>query len=247
MQAMLSSLSQIQGVTGGAVFDATGECILHQMPVPYEPILLNQVFSELRTVLDAVRYMDDSGILDSFVCRFDNGYLILREIGGYTVLLLVSPSVNMAMINVGFKVAALKRYRGAELSPAAATPPPAPVHVSSIHVDKESGVGRAPSSPGLMQGTTSALSVSSTLEDAPIPPDAVGAGVVNELVKLLSGHVGPFAKVIFKQELKRIGASTQTLTRSQYDDFVTFLVAKIPDTAGKTQFAAAARRLTTKV
>jgi len=33
------------------------------------------------------------------------------------------------------------------------------------------------------------------------------------------------------------------LTRSQYDDFVTFLAAKIPDLAGRTQFVAAARRL----
>jgi hypothetical protein len=143
-------------------------------------------------------------------------------------------------------VAALKRSRGAEPGPAAATPRPAPVHVSSISLDRESGGGRSPSSPGLNQGTTSALSVSSTLEDAPIPPDAVGVSVVNELAKLLSGHVGPFAKVIFKQELKRIGAGVQTLTWSQYDDFVTFLAAKIPDPAGKNKFVAAARRLTTK-
>jgi len=246
MQAMLSSLSQIQGVTGGAVFGPTGECILHQMPVPYEPILLNQVFSELRTVLDAVRYMDESGTLDAFVCRFDNGSLILREIGGHTVLLLVSPNVNMAMINVGFKVAALKRHRGPEPGLAVATPTPAPVHLSSSHLDRESGGGRQPSSPGPIQATISTLSASSTTEDGPIPPDAVGVSVVNELAKLLSGHVGPFAKVIFKQELKRIGASAQTLTRSQYDDFVTFLAAKIPDPAGQTKFAAAARRLTTK-
>jgi predicted regulator of Ras-like GTPase activity (Roadblock/LC7/MglB family) len=243
MQAMLASLSQIQGVTGAAVFGPTGECILHQMPVPYEPILLNRLFADLRTVLDAFRYMDDSGVTDSFVCRFDNGNLILRPIGANSVLLITASNVNMAMVNVGFKVAALKLERNAEAERAASFNPPAPqpamppqarVTVSSVPAAAPTGT------------SVSALTVSSVVDDAPIPPDAVGARIADDLVKLLAVQVGPFAKVLFKQELKRIGATVQTLTRSQLDDLITLLAPKVPDPTGRNQFIAAAKRLVTK-
>ena len=242
MQAMLASLSQIQGVTGAAVFGPSGECILHQMPAPYETILLNRLFADLRTVLDAFRYMDDSGATDSFVCRFDNGNLILRPMGGNSVLLITASNVNMAMVNVGFKVASLKMERSADAAHTASVNPPPPQPAPAAPPPRVT-VSSVPATP---IPNVSPLTVSSVVDDAPIPPDAVGARVADELVKLLAVQVGPFAKVLFKQELKRIGATVQTLTRSQLDDLVTLLAPKIPDPTARNQFIAAAKRLVTK-
>ncbi|HLM75305.1 MAG TPA: hypothetical protein VK459_21485 [Polyangiaceae bacterium] len=240
MQALLASLSQIQGVMGAAVFGPTGECILHQMPMPYETILLNRLFADLRTVLDAFRYMDDSGVTDSFVCRFDNGNLILRPMGGNSVLLMTAPNVNMAMVNVGFKVASLKMERSAEAAHAVTLnpPPPQPAPAPAAQVTMSSVPPMVPA--------VSSLTVSSVVDDAPIPPDAVGARIADDLVRLLAVQVGPFAKVLFRQELKRIGATVQTLTRSQLDDLITLLAPKVPDPVYRNQFIAAAKRLAPK-
>ncbi|NUQ73638.1 MAG: hypothetical protein HUU21_08800 [Polyangiaceae bacterium] len=125
MQAMLASLTQIQGVSGVAVFNLAGECIFHQMPAPFEPVLLARIFADLRTVIDAFQYMDDTSATDSLVCRFDNGNLILRPVGPNSIVLLTAPNVNMAMVNVGLKVAALKMERSSDAGhPASLTPPP---------------------------------------------------------------------------------------------------------------------------
>lgn len=126
MQAMLTSLSQIQGVSGIAVFSPAGDCILHQMPAPFEPALLGRIFADLRTVLDAFQYLDDSSATDSLVCRFEQGNLIVRPVGINSVLLLTTPTVNMAMVNVGFKVASLKMERSAEAAHTASLTPPPP-------------------------------------------------------------------------------------------------------------------------
>jgi hypothetical protein len=88
--------------------------------------------------------------------------------------------------------------------------------------------------------------VSSALDAAAIPPDAVGAKIADDLVRLLAAQVGPFAKVLFKQELKRIGSTVQTLTRPQLDELITLLAPKVPEPAARNEFIAAARRLVAK-
>lgn len=245
MQAMLAGLSQIQGVLGAAVFGPSGECVLHQMPAPYEPVLLNRLFADLRTVLDAFRYMDDAGATDALVCRFDNGNLVLRSMGINTVLLITSTNVNMVMVNVGLKVASLKLERSAEAAPAATPTPPVSAPVSTPLAPPSHAVSAVP--PATPAPTSVApLTVIPALDDAPIPADAVGVGVADELIKLLAAQVGPFARVLFKQEIKKIGATPQTLTRSQLDDLITFLAPKVPDAAARSQFISAAKRLVPK-
>lgn len=105
--SVLSSLADVEGVTGYTIFDAEGACVDHRMPKPYELVLVSKVYEEMRSALDPIRYVDE-GSVRSFVARFENGNLVMRSFSNHTVLVLTEHDVNMATVNVAFNVAAMK-------------------------------------------------------------------------------------------------------------------------------------------
>ncbi len=69
--------------------------------------------------------------------------------------------------------------------------------------------------------------------------------VVLELLKTFRHFMGPFAKVIMKQEMTKMGISSATLKREQWPDLCGTLGDRIPDLQRRTRFAAQARQILT--
>ena len=306
MSNALIGLNQIPGVIGSAIFNAQDECVVHMLPAPYDPDLLAKVMAELRNALNVLMFLDENATWSAIVTRYESGYLVVRNIQGLTIVVLAQPSLNPAMLSVGFNVAALKlekegvppplhvplplplppppaasptpqppppppltmtmplpaaRQPTLTSLPAMKTPPPAPQltpvsssqNVSISQSGSQSGsqttgpqhVAHTPptpapqahvgvsgrttgpmavtpvshSSPHVAQSATGQVYRDSMSMDsglAPRVPAAVGAQVMEGLLKALARHIGPFAKLILKEELHKLGATAATLGFSQY-------------------------------
>jgi hypothetical protein len=228
MQNVLSNLSEIQGVNGYSVFDARGSSVEHQMPKPYEVVLISRVLDEVRSAVDPMRYVD-GGKISSLVSRFESGTLVVREYKRHTVLVLTSTAVNMAMLNVALNVAEMKLERLGE-SPAEH---PSAAAVPIIHEPPSASLSKS----GSMNLTASPI------PEGGIPHDAVGMRVMNELWKLMAPALGPAAKFVLKQQLKEMGLHAQTVVPAQFADLIMTLAPKIPNPEARNTFVAAARQL----
>ncbi|HKA91426.1 MAG TPA: hypothetical protein VKE22_27375 [Haliangiales bacterium] len=304
MSNALIGLNQIPGVIGSAIFNAQDECVVHMMPTPYDPELLGRVMAELRNSLNILAYLDENATWSAIVIRYEGGYLVVRSLQGLTIVVLAQPTLNPAMLSVGFNVAALKLEKEGVPPPLhvplplplppppAATPPPAPMShptppplaptqmmpslrstltgmpavqaqptspppppptaVSSSQNISISQSGRIPmavtpishSSPGVAQSGTGQIyrdSVDSGITHR--APDSVGPMVMDGLLKALARHIGPFAKLILKEELHKLGATAATLGFGQYEDFIGMLAGRLQDPAKRREFVQEAERL----
>jgi len=224
MDNVLSGINAIAGVIGSAAFDSDDACVAHRVPPPYEPILVTQVMRELRSALGILSYLDDSSpAWGMFVVGYDDGYVIIRPVDdSTTILVLASLSLNLSMLGIGFNVASLKlaQDRGG---------PPSAIGSSSQPV-------RPGSQQTLPRGSMSMLSQSG--DETVVPPNAVGPDVMNALLRCFARQIGPFAKVILREELTKMGATASTLVRAQYEDLVGMLVRRLPDSGKRKEFMA---------
>ncbi len=293
MSNALTGLNQIPGVVGSAIFNAQDECVVHMMPPPFEPMLLGSVMVELRNALNVLTYLDDSSTWGAIVIRYDSGYLVVRQIHRMTVMVIAQPSLNPAMLSVGFNVAALKLEKEG-LPPAPLPPPPLPPPRSERASSQMHGLGTqqmpipappqaAPLPPpsyrsappgGMPAGQSSgsvsvsqsgglpgiqAVSQSSprlaassmtggfrthdSQDTNPQIADAVGKNILDGLLKALARHIGPFAKLIMKEELTKLGLTPATLGFAQYEDFVSLLSRRVQDPAKRREFITEAEAL----
>jgi hypothetical protein len=329
MSSALYSLNQIPGVIGSALFNQNDECVMHMLPPPYDAMLLGNVMAELRNALTVLAYLDEQATWSGLVARFDGGYLVIRQVQRLTVMVLAHPTLNPAMLSVGFNVAALKLEREG-LPPAPLPPPPLPPTVlprsSSFAGGGAGGGAGAPSAAhpmsamgpmngmNMMPSVTStqpgypppplppltppsgipSSSISSAMSSQPIPlagagqssrdfsisqsggipgiapvsqsnprlasasvggfradsqdtnvspPVGVSKHIMDGLLKALARHIGPFAKLIMKEELHKLGATSTTLSFSQYEDFVSLLSRRVQDPAKRREFITEAESL----
>jgi hypothetical protein len=310
MSSALQGLNQIPGVIGSVIFNNQDECVVHMMPPPYEPMLLGGVMVELRNALNVLAYLDENATWNAIVARFDAGYVVMRQVQKLTILVLAAPTLNPAMLSVGFNVAALKLEKEG-LPPAPLPPPPLPPVPQVRHSGVMSSVsslssgpppsmasmgysspmpsmgGMTGTSPGSSPGasgsqhpaipaglssrdlsisqsggipgippvsqssprlaTSSATGFRSDSQDTnPALPDAVGKNIMDGLLKALARHIGPFAKLIMKEELGKLGATPTTLGFSQYEDFVSLLSRRVQDPAKRREFITEAESLPNK-
>jgi hypothetical protein len=304
MSTALAGLNQIPGVIGSVIFNAQDECVVHMMPAPFEPMLLGRVMSELRNALNVLSYLDDSSSWNAIVIRYDAGYLVVRQLHKLTVMVIAQPTLNPAMLSVGFNVAALKLEKEglppAPLPPPPAAPPrstgafstqmpiqppphqqhahqqpaplppppvysaPVPAHTSSHPIAQPHQTGSSSGSLSVSQSGgipgISAVSQSSprlasasisgwregSQETNPAVADAVGKNIMDGLLRALARHIGPFAKLIMKEELTKLGLTPSTLGFSQYDDFVSLLSRRVQDPAKRREFITEAESLPNK-
>lgn len=296
MSTALAGLNQIPGVIGSVIFNQQDECVVHMMPAPFEPMLLGRVMSELRNALNVLSYLDDSSSWNAIVIRYDAGYLVVRQLMRLTVMVIAQPSLNPAMLSVGFNVAALKLEKeglppaplpppppmpprpsaayGAQQmplpqsqQPAPLPPPPSypsspPVHTSShpvqaagsnsgnMSISQSGGIpgisAVSQSSPRLASASMSGFRSDSGHDSTPTVADAVGKTIMDGLLRALARHIGPFAKLIMKEELTKLGLTPSTLGFSQYDDFVSLLSRRVQDPAKRREFMKEAESLPSK-
>jgi hypothetical protein len=226
MQNALAGIAKIKGVKGFSVFDTRGACVVHQMPPPYEAVLMNQVLEQLRAAFDAVRCLDESG-MDSFIGRFSQGCVVLKPLANHTVMIVAEPDLNLATLGIGLKVASLKL--GAAESGRISGP------MDTVAASAQKLALHANSSSNLSQGIA--------LNESRIPADAVSAAVMSELTQLLAVRIGPMAKVTLKGTLTSLGLHPRAVGPPQFDELVALVARKIPDVAARQPFINAARAL----
>jgi predicted regulator of Ras-like GTPase activity (Roadblock/LC7/MglB family) len=297
MSSALTGLNQIPGVLGSVIFNEHDECVVHMMPPPFEPDLLGKVMAELRNALNVLHYLDDTDSWTAIVIRFDAGYLVVRNIGAMTVMVIAQPTLNPAMLSVGFNVAALKLEKEGMPAPAppASLPLPLPPPPQGPPVRRERDLGGYPAPPplplspmsnlGLGSPPPMALPLSSS-QSLPLPqspqgttrpgtpavsqssprvassstsgfqsdsqgqgmipitvPDAVGKPVMDSLLRALARHIGPFARLMIKEELTKLGCTLTTLGMSQYEDFISMLGRRLQDPNKRREFMTEAENL----
>jgi predicted regulator of Ras-like GTPase activity (Roadblock/LC7/MglB family) len=222
MNEALTSLTATEGVRGVIVFDADGNCIANDLPMPYDPGLMAEATKRIWLIFDVFASMDD-GAVNSFSLNCDAGGIVLRHSPPHTLIALTTPNVNMNVLTVALNVATLnlsRRQSGTQQAMNTRTPNSA----SNIH-------------------SSQLLSQSGGVSDQPIPPDAVDRQVIIQLLEVYRNYLGPAAKVVLKQQLAQLGVSSHTLRRGQFGDFVTRLAQKIPSPDRQRDFVAAARDL----
>jgi hypothetical protein len=260
------------------------------MPPPFEPMLLGQVMAELRNALNVLSYLDETSSWNAIVVRYDAGYLVVRQLAKTTIMVLAQPSLNPAMLSVGFNVAALKLEKEGLPPPPLPPPPPMPPRASAAFT-AQVPVERAPlperitntyvaqpppaayhtghsagsssrdlsasqsggvpgisavsqSSPRVASGSPSMSGFRSDSQDSHPPvPDAVGKQVMDGLLRALARHIGPFAKLIMKEELTKLGLTPSTLGLAQYDDFISLLGRRVQDPGKRREFMTEAEGL----
>jgi predicted regulator of Ras-like GTPase activity (Roadblock/LC7/MglB family) len=292
MSNALQALNQIPGVIGSVIFNAQDECVVSMMPPPYEPMLLSQVMQELRNALNVLNYLADSASWGAIVIRYDAGYLVVRNVNAMTVMVIAQPSLNPAMLSVGFNVAALKLTQesaqpaayqpthapppptpsygraptaGAPqasmmmpnqpthappplpLPPQPHAPPPPPSPAMTLSGTQSQPINLSQSGPRLasssMSGSHGSIRGDSVDGGLGGVPDAVGKVVIDGLLRALARQIGPFAKLIMKEELTKLGVTGATLGYSQYDDFINMLSRRLQDPAKRREFMTEAEAL----
>jgi predicted regulator of Ras-like GTPase activity (Roadblock/LC7/MglB family) len=293
MSNALAGLNQIPGVVGSVIFNAQDECVVSMMPPPYEPELLSQVMAELRNALNVLSYLDEQTSWNAIVIRFDAGYLVVRQLHKVTVMVIAQPTLNPAMLSVGFNVAALKLEKEGLPPPPLPPPPPMPPRAAAptsqmaamggmqaqmpipapppqaavssspsissptfgnsssgnVSVSQSGGMpgiaAVSQSSPRLASASISGFR-SDTHDTNPAVPDAVGKNILDGLLRALARHIGPFAKLIMKEELTKLGLTPATLGFGQYDDLVSMLSRRVQDPAKRREFITEAESLPNK-
>lgn len=228
MNDILQGINEVGGVTGSALFDSQNACIAHLCPPPFEPILLGQVMSEVRSALDYLNHLDDAAQWEMLTAAFEGGYVIMRRLeGDVTVMALAQPTVNTAMLGIAFNVAGLKLAKRGQM-------PPASGPIS----------GPLSSRSGMRSGSGTSMSLSdSGGGGGPAPPNAVGHEVMSALLKCLAKQVGPFAKIVLKEELTKLGVTAHTIVRGQFEDLVLLLLPRIPDPTKRKEFLEAVGKI----
>ena len=243
MTEILDVLVRIPGVSGAALCNQAGDCVLSQLIPPFEPILIKQLVNEIRSVFQIMRYLDDSEP-QFFVVHLDDVSIVVRQIGELTLVALASSTTNSNMLGVGFNVVNLKirEYGPANFELAAGSGSGLKGASASQSPPPRQAAG---SVPGRGEATTIAASVSLSMSDSgrPAAPDWVGEVVMQKLLKALARQLGPAAKVILKQEVKRIAVSMGSVTPSNFFSLVDALAQRINDPPKRQAFLSEARPL----
>lgn len=245
MTSVLDRVVSIPGVHACAVFDAAGECMASETKPPYDAALLREASAFLRETWEVFQFLDDNRP-DFIVAHHEGGCVATRRVEGGAILVVAEPTVQMAMLNVGMNIAVLRvtGESGSDSSLRGLTPGPPAASVRSAALSRASRPGSTPSVGGRTGpiseptgGSRPSLSWTSSGGGAlVIPPDAVGEQVVKELAAQLAKHVGPFARVMVKEELKALGASPRTLRRAAWRDLLDALLRSIPSAEKREAF-----------
>lgn len=216
MDGFVDTLMKAPGVLGFLVLDPSDEALAHQLPSPYEPILLIQAMSEIRSTFDFFSSMGESGSFSSMVAFCEGGRLIVRQINQHTLIILCKATINPVMLGVALNVAGLKLERALSNQPSA----------PSANLQASWGQHGGPG--GLMNSSLQLSASRSTAENMPTPPDAISRTILTQLLKLYATFLGPAAKTILKRELARLGVTSRTLREGQFPDLVGLLAERLP-------------------
>jgi len=242
MNEILDVVVRVPGVSGAALCNQQGECVLSQLVPPFEPILIKTIVSEVRGVFQMMRYLDDSDP-QFLVLHFDDLVVAVRQIEELTLVAFATSTTSVTMLGVAFNVVNLKirdhgipnfdLAAGTGLTPGSGSQSPRP-----------SG-GTPTSVPIARSEDTTSGSASLSISDSaqPAAPDFIGDELVERLVKALARQLGPAARFVFKQQVKHIGLTVGAITPNNLSSVVEALLQRVTDVAKREAFLSDVRAL----
>jgi hypothetical protein len=243
MNEILDVLMRVPGVSGAALCNQQGECVLSQLIPPFEPILIKTIVSEVRGVFQMMRYLDDSDP-QFLVLHFDDLVVAVRQIEELTLIALAASTTNSTMLGVGLNVVNLKIHEHgiANFELAAGT---GPRPGSGLQSSPRPSGGPPTSVPiARSEGTTiGSASFSGSDTGQLAAPDFIGDELVQRLVKALARQLGPAARVVFKQQVKHIGLTVGTITLNNLSTVIDALLQRVSDVAKREAFLSDVRAL----
>jgi hypothetical protein len=243
MNEILDVLVRVPGVSGAALCNQQGECVLSRLIPPFEPILIKKIVSVVRGVFQMMRYLDDSEP-QFLVLHLDDVVVAVRQIEELTLVAFATSTTNSTMLGVGFNVVNLKiqEHGIANFELAAGTGSRSGSGSQSL--PRFSG-GTPPPVPIARSEGTVIGSASFSIFDSgqPAAPDFIGDELVQRLVKALARQLGPAAKVVFKQQVKHIGLTVGAITSNNLSTVVDALLQRVTDVAKREAFLSDVRAL----
>jgi hypothetical protein len=243
MNDILDVLVKVPGVSGAALCNQQGECVLSQLIPPFEPILIKKIVVEVRGMFRMMRYLDDSEP-QLLVLHLDEIVVAVRQIEELTLIALATTTINSTMLSVGFNVVHLKvlDHGITNFELAAGT---GSRSGSGLQSQPRFSSGTPPLAPIARREISTISSADLSVPDSGqlAAPDFIGTELVERLVKALARQLGPAAKVVFKQQVKHIGLTIGTITRSNLSTVVDALVQRVTDVAKREAFLTDVRAL----
>jgi hypothetical protein len=255
---LLAGLVAIPGVIGGAVLDGQGDCLLHALQPPYEPVLIQACLSQFGAMRELMETLDPGAQLSGCVVHFEETQLWVRTADPYLVVVLASVAVNGAMLNVGLNALDLK-LRGAQ-----AIRGSDPGSVFSMPGARNTAPGGRGSAPGQAMGgggglsspghpsfsqpgqgayaqsnpgyTTTNASLQQRTTAVPSQRGAVSIETLRGLARLLATWVGPAAQLVVKREVERLGFDPNSFPRERMGELVQAVSVVLPDAQARSEF-----------
>lgn len=242
MNEILDVVVRVPGVSGAALCNQQGECVLSQLSPPFESILIKKIVSEVRGVFQTMRYLDDSEP-QFLVVHFDDVVVAVRQIGELTLVALATRTTSVTMLSVAFNVVNLKiRDHGIANFDLATGTGLLPGRGSQSPPRPSS---RTPTSVPIAhsEGTPIGSASRSISDGAQAAPDFIGDELVQRLVKALARQLGPAASFVFKQQVKHIGLTVGMITPNNLSTVVEALLQRVTDVAKREAFLSDVRAL----
>ena len=244
MLDLLAPFSKTPGFRGVALFDAQVRCIEHTLPPPYDPVLCAEIVNRFET-LAAMSSSIDDGPPEWLVVQTDAAFVGLRRLDQATLVVLAEPDVNPSMLHVACNSLALKLVKAMAAGPAAGAPQPPAIPPPQSAAPSLSGAPGFPGSPpgvarpavveASMTGMVSFPAASGS-NPPEVPADAVGAPMINHILRVYMRFLGDQAKYLMRDELVKLGVRPQTLRRGQVTDLLDRLSEYIPNRAERRRF-----------
>lgn len=249
MEAILTQIGNVAGVSGSAIFDEHGGCVAHQLEPPYDPILFSDLVVGLEPLSDIHSSIDDAGDMTHLVVQFDPGMLVVRRVGGLVLVVVADANANVAKLGVATNVATLKLTRGRSggVTPVGLATAqdrmisPTPQGTSAAYSGAHAAIAPAP------RGTSQSLpaAASPPAEEVEFGTrDKMGkervSPILRHLLEVSRRYFGDATKVILKEELVKCGATPASLEVYQYADLIRMVSYRIQDARDRREFLAAA-------
>lgn len=221
MQAILGDIGALMGVTGSFVCGGEGGLLGRAMPAGMDDAGLTAIGRSLMQTFNGLE-ADRHKRATEFHLVFNQGQLLVKNLGAGCLCVLCTRQANVAMVNMTANMAVRKLK---DILVATVPPEPPLTPAASAPAPLAAAAGPAP------VATPSAAS------------DTVDAALVTQIEHELARAVGPVAMLTVDDAVAGLGCTRHTLPKSALPAWIERVGAEIPDPAKRTQFVRAARQI----
>jgi predicted regulator of Ras-like GTPase activity (Roadblock/LC7/MglB family) len=183
MQTILQAILDVTGVGAALVFDGDGRLVCHSSHAVYDQTLCEQLSNFLLKVVDTVQLEQEDW--ESVSARYDNGRLLLRNLGAtgsgtHVLAVAADATLNHSFATVAIRVAAnkLKRVLGGGAASSVLAAASSSLASSSLASSSLASSSLASSSLASSSLASSSLASSSLASSSPVASSPVASSPV---------------------------------------------------------------------